>query len=411
MAHVVDDRVLETTTTTGTGALTLAGAVTGFKAFNAATDYLTGTSIASPNDTVPYYIEAIDGSGNPTGDWESGIGTYSASNQLTRTTVLRSSAGGSAVSLAAGTKRVGIPYNSKLIANLDNNLIMRMPATTLASLNATNTPASQIGLFGSLESGKMWLQTIGPFGGDRFVQEAFWHNGGVFYLPNTTTTIGLNYGGPWVAGGTVSHPTPGSSAPAIVNQQKRTRFANIVTTQNQVLGLSMMTAPEMRYWRGNAAGLGGFFFFARYIVELWPAATCRIFVGLSDQTTAVVVSDTLAGNLIGFWHATTDGAAVLSFTTRDGATASSNSITLTGNIAAGNCFDFYIYCPPNGSTIYYRVEDIQAGTVLADSSKSTNLPANTVFMGPQIHMSNGTANTTVTTVAPGIPRIWIDSDL
>lgn len=99
MAHVSEPRVLETTTTTGTGALTLAAAVTGYRRFSA---------VCSTNDTCIYYIEAVDADGIPTGDWECGLGTYSASNELTRTTVVRSSNSGSAVSLAAGTKRVGI---------------------------------------------------------------------------------------------------------------------------------------------------------------------------------------------------------------------------------------------------------------------------------------------------------------
>lgn len=99
MAHVSEPRVLETSTTTGTGALTLAGAVTGFRAFSA---------VCSTSDTCLYYIEAVDGSGVPTGDWECGLGTYSGANTLTRTTVVRSSNAGAAVSLAAGTKRVGI---------------------------------------------------------------------------------------------------------------------------------------------------------------------------------------------------------------------------------------------------------------------------------------------------------------
>lgn len=100
MAHISEPRVLETSTTTGTGALTLAGAITGFRAFSSV--------MTSPSDTCPYYIEAVDGDGVPTGDWECGLGTYSGANTLTRTTVVRSSNSGSAVSFAAGTKRVGI---------------------------------------------------------------------------------------------------------------------------------------------------------------------------------------------------------------------------------------------------------------------------------------------------------------
>ena len=70
MPRIAEDRVLETTTTTGTGALTLAGAVTGLRAFSAV--------MTSPSDTCYYVIEAVDGSGVPTGEWETGLGTYSA---------------------------------------------------------------------------------------------------------------------------------------------------------------------------------------------------------------------------------------------------------------------------------------------------------------------------------------------
>ena len=100
MARISEDRICETSTTTGTGALTLAGAVTGFRAFSAV--------MTSPSDTCYYGIEGIDGNGLPTGEWETGLGTYSAANTLTRTTVLESSNSGSVVTLSAGTKRVFI---------------------------------------------------------------------------------------------------------------------------------------------------------------------------------------------------------------------------------------------------------------------------------------------------------------
>ena len=91
------DRVVETTTTTGTGTLTLAGAVTGFQAW----------SVVGNANTAHYVLEAVDGSGVPTGDWEVGIGTYTSSGTtLARTTILASSNGGSVVNLSAGTKRV-----------------------------------------------------------------------------------------------------------------------------------------------------------------------------------------------------------------------------------------------------------------------------------------------------------------
>lgn len=110
MAYVLDDRVLETSTSTGTGAFALAGAVTGYKTF--ATAELSGGQAIAVGDTVPYYIEAVDANGVPTGAYESGIGTYTAAAELTRTTVLKSSNADAAVSFAAGTKYVGLGWLS-----------------------------------------------------------------------------------------------------------------------------------------------------------------------------------------------------------------------------------------------------------------------------------------------------------
>ena len=97
------DRVLETSTTTGTGTMTLAGAVTGYQAFS---------SVCAANDQVMYYIEAVDASGVPTGDWETGLGVYS-SGTLARDTVRESSNSSNAVNFAAGTKRIGLAITAR----------------------------------------------------------------------------------------------------------------------------------------------------------------------------------------------------------------------------------------------------------------------------------------------------------
>lgn len=110
MAKIWADRVAETSTTTGTGDFTLAGAVTGFRAFSA---------VCATNDAVEYMIEAVDASGAPTGAWEVGYGTYSAANTLTRTLVRASTNAGAAVSFAAGTKNVTLVVPATLAAGLD----------------------------------------------------------------------------------------------------------------------------------------------------------------------------------------------------------------------------------------------------------------------------------------------------
>lgn len=103
MAHIRKRSVLGTSTTTGTGALTLSTtAVAGFRSVQ---------SQCAVNDTLHYRIWGVDASGNATGEWEDGLGTYSATDTLTRTTVFDGSAGaGTAVNFSSGTKWVAIVH-------------------------------------------------------------------------------------------------------------------------------------------------------------------------------------------------------------------------------------------------------------------------------------------------------------
>lgn len=92
MALVIADRVRETTTTTGTGSVTLAGPYSGFQAF----------SVIGNGNTTYYAISDPN-----TGAWEVGIGTYtSAGNTLSRDTVLASTNSNSLVNFAGGSKDV-----------------------------------------------------------------------------------------------------------------------------------------------------------------------------------------------------------------------------------------------------------------------------------------------------------------
>ena len=106
MALVINNRVRETTSTTGTGAVTLAGAVDGFQTFAA--------GIGNSNTT--YYAISL----NTANEWEVGLGTLNGdSSTLTRTTVLESSNSDSAVDFSAGTKEVFCTLPSEKAVYLD----------------------------------------------------------------------------------------------------------------------------------------------------------------------------------------------------------------------------------------------------------------------------------------------------
>jgi hypothetical protein len=130
MAFVVKDRVQETTTTVGTGTVTLGGAVLGFQTF----------AIIGDGNTTYYAIA------DPTaGDWEVGIGTYTASGTtLSRTTVLESSNSGNFVNFAAGTKNVFCTYPAERAVYLDTagSAVTVLDIGTLGASTANITTAN-----------------------------------------------------------------------------------------------------------------------------------------------------------------------------------------------------------------------------------------------------------------------------
>jgi hypothetical protein len=105
MAFVINDRVKENSTTTGTGTFTLSGAVTGFETFSSA--------IGNANTTY-YTIHTQNGA-----QFEVGIGTVGAGT-LARDTVISSSNSDAAVDFTAGTKDVFCTMPASKVAYVDD---------------------------------------------------------------------------------------------------------------------------------------------------------------------------------------------------------------------------------------------------------------------------------------------------
>jgi hypothetical protein len=128
MALIVKDRVQETSSTTGTGTLTLSGAVSGFQTFS--------STIGNGNTT---YYTITDGV-----NWEVGIGTVAAGT-LSRDTVLSNSLGTTAlITFAAGTKNVFVTYPADKAVTIDGVQTLTNKTLTSPTLTAPvlGTPAS-----------------------------------------------------------------------------------------------------------------------------------------------------------------------------------------------------------------------------------------------------------------------------
>ena len=158
MALVIANRVQETTTTTGTGTITLAGAASGFQSF----------AVVGDANTTYYTIT----SGTA---WEVGIGTYSTSGTtLARTTILSSSIGGGAITLA-GTSTVFVTYPAEKSVNLDasgnatvniNGTVGATTANTGAFTTATASTSvtSPLAIGGTTASSTLTVQSTSGVG-------------------------------------------------------------------------------------------------------------------------------------------------------------------------------------------------------------------------------------------------------
>lgn len=149
MSFVLKDRVKETSTTTGTGTFTLAGAATGFQSFSV---------IGNGNSTFYCIVDSAAGA------WEVGIGTYTSSGTLlSRDTVLESSNSGSLVNFGSGSKDVFVTYPAEraVIGGkglIENSSTITEDVTITTGNNAISAGPVTIssGITVTVPSGSVW---------------------------------------------------------------------------------------------------------------------------------------------------------------------------------------------------------------------------------------------------------------
>lgn len=401
MAHISEDRVLETSTTTGTGAFTLAGAVTGYRTF---------ASQMATSDTCNYAIWAVDVNGTPTGEWEGGVGTYSGVNTLTRTTVLESSNAGSAVTFSAGTKYVAITLLAAKTGQFDNVGAMLIPVASAEP----PTPASGNYLYTRTIADQTVMKYKRPSGVDSPIQDAIAFNRLVKYQggPTVITPIG---GAALTAAtaGTGVIPTSGTN---IRNALQRTQYATAATANsiNSLIAGATASVPVLPVLRGNLAGEGGFRVVMRFGLGA-TTATNRFFAGLRDVTTAPANVDPFTSTTPGAIGLVANGATSANYRIAHNLTGTApTTIDLGANFPYNNTdlIELVLFCRPytaSAGNIGYRVRRFTtSGDAAFETSGtlSTNLPTGATFLHPGIWMVNVAASA----VNFQVNQITVESD-
>lgn len=320
-----------------------------------------------------------------------------------------------ASALTAGGSDTQIQYNDSgvLTGDADFTWDNTNKALTLGGTNSdiimkgittepTSPAANNLSIYSKAVAGKMVPKIIGPSGIDTPLQNAFWQNNWQLFYPLNTTGAFQGGAGSLLGTATALLPTTTNKYTAI----RRAAYASVVTTANQQVG----ARTEARYFRGNSAGIGGFFFVCRFGFESIKTGM-RAFVGLSAGTTAVVTVDpSTLTNMLGFGFDRLDSAWTFMHNDASG-TCTKETISGQGTLATNNTgFDAYIFCAPNDTKVSYRLDRVDTGATICDTFVTTDLPVNTTMLTAQCIMSNGTANLVANDAKIGINRIYIETD-
>jgi hypothetical protein len=233
-------------------------------------------------------------------------------------------------------------------------------------------------------------------------QPALFNSTTYMWLAGTGTTLAINWGTSYTArnnGTNAAQAHPIRNNLSAINSMNRATFS----TGTTATGASGIQSASTNAWRGSSAGLGGFFFFARFALEA-RSGTHRLFVGLSENNATLNAQPSTLNNTLGIGLDSAD--TNLQFMIRNTATTTRIDTTIAADTTT--IYDFYMYCEPNGSTIYFELRNALTNAVLKNSQETANLPSNTSFFYMQAHIQSVTG-TTAKLLA--LNRMYLESNL
>jgi hypothetical protein len=396
------NRVGESTTTTGTGAVTLAGALIGFR---------TWGSIFSNGDTGYYLLQGVDASGNSTAIWEVGYGTWGTGGILTRTTVLDGSSGAGTPVTLTGTSYVFLTLSASQTPQIGPDNGITLPT---AGTNAPLTPAANtLQFFARQVANRGMLAYIGPSGLDTACQPFIARNKvGYWNPPGGATTAPGVWGLPALtAAGTATTRTP--AATNLATRMRRIGYPSSSTAGT--FGGYRFVAAFFTCGSGTPSDGSGFHYVVRW-VESDPATVSgrRAFIGMANSTSAYsnVEVNTLTQH-VGIMQLSTDATQWYWYGAGSSAAGTQTAVGTGIGAPAGNsttAWELSIFCPSSALRTYYmQLTNLSTGVVATTTISGTavQVPDSTIFLAPRHDLTN---NATALAAGMDLCSLYIETD-
>ncbi len=283
-----------------------------------------------------------------------------------------------------------------------NGLQPTLGVVTLSEeTNPSNPSEGFLRLWASYTGGRLLPKIVGPSGLDTFLQTSLFGNGIVMYVPGSTTTP-IAWGGPALTNvGTVSHPT-------LTSTNLRTSTSRwIYTSAATANAASEGRMAFARVWRGDQAGLGGFYHRSRFATSS-TTANQQCFVGFTSSTAAIATTQVPSAltNMIGVgWDAANTTLQIMH---NDGA-GTATKVNLGANFPSNDTtavYELNLFAAPNDTKITWSVHRLDTGN-FTTGTITTDLPTSTTFLAYHAYMNNGG---TAAAVVLELMRVYIETD-
>ena len=274
--------------------------------------------------------------------------------------------------------------------------------------------AGDLNLYARTNAGRTMLKMKGGSGIDTTLQPFLGANRVSLYLPTfgstsitTNTVLGTTLG--------VNQFSTGTTAVAVTTSETVISGTNLFTSMKRseiATSTAAGTVGDLRFatpqfFRGGAAGLGGFYAVGRYGISTYQSGA-RSFAGLEDASGALTSAEISANtNILGFGCNT--ASTTMSFFYNDGS-GTASSVPLGANYPCNtsdtDVYEYRLFVAPAGTTVYYSLARLNT-TDFIEGSVNTDIPAATTMLTPHFYIGN---NATAARAEMDIMSMYIETD-